>query len=223
MPSRPMFRTQTMKTARSIFAAMMFVAGSTTAAGPAATPKADAAKGAQIAGQVCAACHNADGNSVAPVNPKLAGQHPEYIAKQLADLKAGKTRKNAVMLGFASGLSPEDMRNVAAYYAEQKPKDGAARNAQTAKLGEKIYRGGIPEKGVAACAGCHGPAGAGIPAQYPRIAGQWSDYTKAQLVAWRSGERANDPAGMMRGVATRMSDAEMAAVSDYIAGLKNAN
>ena len=223
MALRPMFRIQTMKTALSIFAAMTFVAGSAFAAEPAAAPKADAAKGAQIASQVCAACHNADGNSVSPVNPKLAGQHPEYIAKQIADLKANKTRKSAVMMGFASGLSADDARNVAAYFSAQKPKDGAARSAQGAKLGEKIYRGGIPEKGVAACAGCHGPTGAGIPAQYPRIAGQWADYTKLQLVAFRSGERANDPAGMMRGVATRMSDAEMAAVSDYIAGLKNAN
>jgi cytochrome c553 len=114
------------------------------------------------------------------------------------------------------------MRNVAAYYAQQTPKDGTARSAQGAKLGEKIYRGGIAEKGVAACAGCHGPAGAGIPAQYPRLAGQWADYTKAQLVAFRAGERANDPAGMMRGVAARMSDAEMAAVADYVAGLKYA-
>lgn len=202
---------------------MMFVTASAIAAEPATAPKADAAKGAQIANQVCAACHTADGNSVVAVNPKLAGQHPEYIAKQLADLKANKTRKNAVMMGFAGGLSPEDMRNVAAYYSEQKPKDGTARSAQGAKLGERIYRGGIAEKGVAACAGCHGPAGAGIPAQYPRIAGQWADYTKAQLAAFRSGERANDPAGMMRGVAARLSDAEMAAVADYIAGLKYAN
>ena len=223
MPLRPMFRSKTMKTALSTFAAMMFAAGSAFAAEPATTPKPDTAKGSQIASQVCAACHNADGNSVTAVNPKLAGQHPEYIAKQLADLKANKTRKNAVMMGFANGLSSADMRNVAAYYAEQKPKDGAARSAQGAKLGEKIYRGGIPEKGVAACAGCHGPAGAGIPAQYPRIAGQWAEYTKTQLIAFRGGERANDPAGMMRGVAARMSDAEMAAVSDYVAGLKSAN
>lgn len=211
-----------MKTALPTLAVMLLASASALAAQPPVAPKADAAKGAQIAAQVCAACHNPDGNSVIAANPKLAGQHAEYTAKQLADLKTNKTRKNAVMLGFASGLSPEDMRNVAAYYAEQKPKDGAARNAQTAKLGERIYRGGIAEKGVAACAGCHGPAGAGIPAQYPRIAGQWADYTRAQLAAFRSGERANDPAGMMRGVAARMSDAEMAAVADYVAGLKYA-
>jgi cytochrome c553 len=211
-----------MKTAFTFLATTVLVSASALAAQPAAAPKADAAKGAQIATQVCAACHNPDGNSAVAVNPKLAGQHPEYIAKQLADLKANKTRKNAVMLGFASGMSTEDMRNVAAYYAEQKPKDGSARSPDSAKLGEKIYRGGIADKGVAACAGCHGPAGAGIPAQYPRLAGQWADYTKAQLIAFRAGERANDPAGMMRGVAARMSDAEMAAVADYIAGLKYA-
>lgn len=211
-----------MKTAFTFLATTVLVSASALAAQPAAAPKADAAKGAQIATQVCAACHNPDGNSAVAVNPKLAGQHPEYIAKQLADLKANKTRKNAVMLGFASGMSTEDMRNVAAYYAEQKPKDGSARSPDSAKQGEKIYRGGIADKGVAACAGCHGPAGAGIPAQYPRLAGQWADYTKAQLIAFRAGERANDPAGMMRGVAARMSDAEMAAVADYIAGLKYA-
>lgn len=212
-----------MRSAISIIVATLVVAHAAVAADTKPAPKVDAARGAQIAGQACAACHNADGNSPTAANPKLAGQHPEYLAKQLGDFKANKARKNAVMMGFAGGLSVEDMRNVAAYYATQKPKDGAARNAQAAKLGEKIYRGGIAEKGVAACAGCHGPAGAGIPAQYPRISGQWAEYTKAQLVAFRSGERANDPAGMMRGVAARMSDAEMDAVADYIAGLKYAN
>ena len=186
-------------------------------------PKADTALGSQIATQVCAACHNPDGNSTASANPKLAGQHPEYLAKQLADFKANKTRKTAIMMGFAGGMSVADMRNVSAYYAEQKPKEGAARNAIAAKQGEKIYRGGIPEKGVAACAGCHGPAGMGIPAQYPRLAGQWAEYTKLQLTNFRVGERANDPAGMMRGVASRMSDKEIEAVADYVAGLKYAN
>lgn len=212
-----------MKSALLTCVALFIAAHAAVAAETKAAPKADAARGSQIAGQACAACHNADGNSVAAANPKLAGQHAEYLAKQLAEFKANKTRKNAVMMGFAGGMSTEDMRNVAAYYSTQKPKEGAARNAQAAKLGERIYRGGIPDKGVAACAGCHGPAGAGIPAQYPRLAGQWTDYTKAQLVAFRVGERANDPAGMMRGVAARLSDLEMDAVADYIAGLKYAN
>jgi cytochrome c553 len=209
--------------ARSTSLALLLVAGFAFAADEKAAPKADAASGGKIATQVCAACHNPDGNSIISANPKLAGQHPEYLAKQLADIKANTTRKAAVMTGFASALSAADMRNVAAYYAEQKPKDGAARNAAAARLGEKIYRGGIADKGVAACAGCHGPAGAGIPAQYPRVAGQWAEYTKAQLVAFRAGERANDPNGMMRGVASRLSDKEIEAVSDYIAGLKSAN
>ena len=212
-----------MKTVRSIAFALLLAPVVAGAADTKPEPKVDAARGSQVASQVCAACHNADGNSAAAANPKLAGQHPEYLAKQLADFKANASRKSAVMAGFAGGLSADDMRNVAAYYAGQKPKEGAARNAAAARLGERIYRGGIAEKGVAACAGCHGPAGAGIPAQYPRLAGQWADYTKAQLLAFRAGERANDPASMMRGVATRLSDKEIEAVADYVAGLKNAD
>lgn len=212
-----------MKSVRSIAFALLLAPVVAGAADTKPEPKADAARGSQVASQVCAACHNADGNSAAAANPKLAGQHPEYLAKQLADFKANTSRKSAVMAGFAAGLSADDMRNVAAHYAGQKPKEGAARNAAAARLGERIYRGGIAEKGVAACAGCHGPAGTGIPAQYPRLAGQWADYTKAQLVAFRSGERANDPASMMRGVASRLSDKEIEALADYIAGLKHAD
>ena len=193
------------------------------AADPKPAAKVDLARGSQIATQVCAACHGADGNSVASANPSLAGQHPEYLAKQLVNFKENKTRKNAVMMGFAGALTAEDMANVAAHYAAQKPKDGAARSPATLKMGEKIYRGGVPEKGIAACAGCHGPAGSGIPAQYPRLAGQWGEYTKAQMLAFRAGERQNDPQGMMRGVAAKLSDKEIDAVSDYIAGLKRAN
>ena len=203
------------------------------AAAPAAAPpaaaaakpaaKADTARGSQIATQVCAACHAADGNSAIATNPKLAGQHPEYIARQLAAFKANVDRKNPIMLGFASALTPEDARNVAAYYGEQKPKDGTARNPATVKMGEKIYRAGIADKGIAACAGCHGPTGAGIPAQYPRLGGQWADYTKTQLMAFRAGERKNDAAGAMRGVAAKLSDKEIEAVADYISGLKSAN
>ena len=159
----------------------------------------------------------------AAANPKLAGQHPEYLSRQLASFKENKARKNPVMMGFAVALTPEDAANVSAHFAAQKPKEGAARNAATVKLGEKIYRGGVADKGIAACAGCHGPAGAGIPAQYPRLAGQWADYTKTQLMAFRAGERQNDPQGMMRGVAAKLSDKEIDAVADYIAGLKQAN
>lgn len=188
-------------------------------------PKADAAKGQTIATQVCAACHGADGNSVAPANPKLAGQIPDYLVKQLANFKpavAGKPaeRNNAVMAGFAAALSPDDMRNVAAYYSAQPLKPEKARNKDTVELGQKIYRAGIAEKGVAACAACHGARGEGVPAQYPAIAGQFADYIDAQLKAFRAGERANDPNRMMRANAARMNDAEIKAVADYIAGLR---
>ena len=212
-----------MKTYLFTAALALSIASGFAAAADKPAAKADLARGSQIATQVCAACHAADGNSPAAANPKLAGQHPEYLSKQLASYKENKARKNPVMMGFAVALTPEDMANVAAHFAAQKPKEGAARNAATVKLGEKIYRGGVADKGIAACAGCHGPAGAGIPAQYPRLAGQWADYTKTQLMAFRSGERQNDPQGMMRGVAAKLSDKEIDAVADYIAGLKQAN
>ena len=209
-----------------VFAASVVVSATGAAfAADAAKPaaKLDLARGSQIATQVCAACHAADGNSAAAANPKLAGQHPEYLARQLAGFKENKARKNAIMKGFADALTPEDAANVSAFYAVQKPGTGAARNVATVKMGEKIYRGGIAEKGVAACASCHGPAGSGIPAQYPRLAGQWADYTKAQLISFRAGERQNDPQSMMRGVASKLSDKEIDAVADYIAGLKQSN
>ena len=145
----------------------------------AAAAKPDAGKGQTIATQVCAACHAADGNSTINVNPKLAGQVPEYIAKQLANFKAAPGKKaerdNAVMAGMVANLSGEDMRNLAAYYGSQKVKDGASRNKELIALGQKIWRGGIAEKGVAACASCHGVNGAGVPSQYPRLAGQHSE------------------------------------------------
>lgn len=185
-----------------------------------APAKADPAKAQQIVSQVCVACHGADGVSLAPTNPHLAGQHAEYITKQLRDFKAGKDRKNAVMGGMVATLSDDDMRNLGAYYAATTPKPGAAKDAELAALGEKIYRGGIAATGVPACAACHGPTGAGIPAQYPRLAGQYTDYTAGQLKAFRGGERANDPNSMMRGVAARMSDREIQAVSEYVSGLR---
>lgn len=183
-------------------------------------PKADSAKGQKIASQVCVACHGADGNSAAPANPHLAGQHAEYIAKQLHDFKANKDRKNPVMMGMATPLSPDDIRDVSAYYAGQKPKPAAAKDKELVVLGQKIYRGGNAATGVPACAACHGPNGAGIPAQYPRLAGQFPEYTAAQLRAFRSEERANDANKMMRGVAARMTDREILAVSEYLAGLR---
>ena len=168
---------------------------------------------------VCAACHGADGNSVITVNPKLAGQHPAYITKQLTQFKNGE-RKNAVMSGMAATLSPEDMKALGDYFGSQKPAASKAKTNGKGSAGEKIYKGGILGLGVPACASCHGPAGAGIPAQFPRLAGQHADYTVAQLKTFRSGERANDPAKMMRSIAAKMTDADMAAVADYIQGLQ---
>lgn len=186
--------------------------------------KPDAAKGQAIAGQVCVACHAADGNSQLPANPKIAGQFYEYLHKQLANFKpqGGKKaeRDNAVMAGMTANLSEGDLRDLAAYFAGQKLKPAAAKDKDLAAAGQKIYRGGNNATGVAACAGCHGPAGTGIPAQYPRIAGQFAEYVETQLLAFRSGARANDPNGMMRAVAARMTDREIKAVSEYAAGLR---
>lgn len=186
--------------------------------------KGDAAKGQEIAGKVCAACHGPDGNSPLSANPSLASQHPEYIVKQLGNFKSkdGKPaeRNNAVMAGMAAPLSDDDMKNVAAYYASQPARPRAARDPALVKEGQLIYRGGIAAKSVAACASCHSPNGAGLPAQYPRVGGQHAEYTSAQLKAFRAGERKNDPNSMMRTVAAKLSDREMAAVAEYMAGLR---
>jgi len=188
------------------------------------TAKPDAAKGQAIASQICAACHAADGNSPAAANPKLAGQLPEYLAKQLANFKpqSGKKpeRDNAIMAGMVANLSDADMRNVAAHYAAQKLKPETAKDKNLAAQGQKLFRGGNLATGVAACSGCHGPEGAGIPSQYPRIAGQFAEYVEAQLKSFKAGARANDPNGMMRGVAARMTDPEIRAVAEYVAGLR---
>jgi len=184
----------------------------------------DAAKAQGIAAQVCAACHAADGNSIGPANPKIAGQHPEYLHKQLVDFKGqgGKkpVRENAVMTSMVANLSEADLKNLAAYYAGQKLKPAAAADKELAALGQKVWRGGNAQTGVPACAGCHGPTGAGMPAQYPRVAGQYSEYLAAQLRAFKDGGRVNDPNGMMRGVAARMSEREIKAVAEYAAGLR---
>ena len=178
--------------------------------------KPDLAKGQALAA-ACMACHTADGSRGAAANPILQGQHPEYLVKQLQEFKAGK-RKNAIMSGMAAGLSEEDMKHIAAYYASKKPVPGFARNKDTVALGEAIYRGGIASKSVPACAGCHSPNGAGMPAQYPRIGGQHAEYTEAQMNAFRAGERANN--AQMMSIAAKMNDKEIKAVSDYIAGLR---
>lgn len=185
--------------------------------------KGDAAKAQGIVNQVCAACHASDGNSPVAINPKLAGQIPEYLHKQLANFKAGAKkaeRDSPVMAGMVANLSPEDMRNLAAYFAGQTAKPGAAKSKDLVALGQKIYRGGLAGKGVAACASCHGPNGAGMPSQYPRLSGQHAEYLEVQLKAFRSGERANDPNASMRTVAGKLSDREIQAVADYAAGLR---
>ena len=179
--------------------------------------KIDLAKGQAISAQVCAACHTADGSRGSPANPILQGQHPEYLAKQLTEFKAG-IRKNAVMQGMAATVSDEDIKHVAAFYASKQVKPGFAKDKTLISLGEKIYRGGIADRSIPACASCHSPNGAGMPAQYPRLAGQHADYTEAQLIAFRSGARANN--AQMTGVAAKMNDREIKAVSDYIAGLR---
>ena len=182
-----------------------------------ASTKPDLAKGQATSTNVCAACHTNDGSRGSPANPILQGQHPEYLAKQLAEFKAGK-RVNAIMQGMATALSEADMKNVAAFYAGKEAKPGFAKNKELVALGEKIYRGGIADRSIPACAGCHSPSGAGLPAQYPRLAGQHADYTEAQLVAFRGGSRKNSL--QMTGVAAKMNDKEIKAVSDYIAGLR---
>jgi len=185
---------------------------------PAAAPaKADPAKGEAKFATVCVACHAADGNSAIPANPKLAQQHPQYLAKQLEEFKSGK-RNNAVMKGFASTLSDEDIKNIAAWLAAQKAKPGFAKDKDLVALGERIYRGGIADRQIAACAGCHSPAGAGIPSQYPRLSGQHADYTATQLTSFRDGVRKNSL--QMAQVAAKLNDREIKAVADYIAGLR---
>ena len=185
------------------------------AAKPAAKP--DLGKGEAIATQVCGACHAFDGNRGLSANPILQGQHPEYLVKQLHDFKSG-ARNNAVMKGFASTLSDDDMRNVAAFYASKTAKPGFATNKDTLAMGERIYRGGIADRRIAACAGCHSPNGAGIPVQFPRVAGQHGEYSEAQLNAFRSGLRTNSL--QMSGVAAKLNDKEIKALADYMAGLR---
>ncbi|MFT4173455.1 MAG: c-type cytochrome [Rhodocyclaceae bacterium] len=202
--------------------------------GPQPATKLDMAKAKQTAEQVCAACHGADGNSIIPANPSLAGQHSAYIYKQLHDFKGwdGKQpeRPNPVMTGMATPLSQDDMKALAAYFSTQKPKGGQAKNKDTLDLGRRIWRAGDQAKGLPACAGCHGPAGAGLPAQFPRLAGQHPEYVEAQLKAFRDSSdtakpdakhvRANDSALMMQTIAGRMTDTEIKAVADYVAGLR---
>lgn len=184
---------------------------------PVKAAKPDLAKGEASYTAVCAACHAPDGNSAIPANPKLAQQHPEYLLKQLQEFKSGK-RANPIMSGMVAALSDEDMKNIAYWVTAKPAKPGFAKEKELVTLGERIYRGGIPDRQVAACAGCHSPNGAGIPAQYPRLSGQHADYAVAQLNSFRDGTRKNSL--QMAAVAAKMNDREIKAVADYVAGLR---
>jgi cytochrome c553 len=194
-------------------------------AAPAAPVKPDAAKGASLFTDgdaarsipACVSCHGAGGNSTISANPKLAGQHADYLYKQLVDFTT-PARNQAIMSTYAKLLTDPEKKNIAAYLETQAPKAGAAKDKNSVELGKKIYRGGIADKSVPACASCHGAAGAGLPVQYPRLGGQHQDYTLAQLTLFRQDGRKNSP--QMGTIAKRMSDDEMKAVADYIAGLK---
>lgn len=202
-------------------AALLFVSLSVVAAEDASP---DLTKAKTIAETVCVACHGADGNSAIATNPILAGQGPAYLLKQLSEFKSvdGKpaVRKNDIMTGMASTLSNDDMKSLALYFAQQKPKPSAASDEKLVTTGQSLWRKGDFERGIPACAGCHGPSGAGIPAQYPRLAGQYAEYTATQLKNFRIEERSNDPAGVMRTIADKLSDKQIKAVADYIAGLR---
>lgn len=223
-------RTVRMSQARAVLTALALAVVASTplslaVAANAPTDRPDPAKGKKIAAEVCAPCHNADGNSVISTNPKLSGQTAEYIVKQLTDLAkpAGdKTgRENPVMGGFAAMLEPADRQNLAAWFSSQPPFPPASAGAAAtpeAAMGQRIYRTGIPEKAVPACAGCHGPTGAGLPVLYPRIGGQHGDYVEAQLHAFREGTRRNNEA--MWQIAFRLSDPEIKALAEYVSGLR---
>ncbi len=202
--------------ASALFAATAFCAGATFAAEGKPEFKPDIAKGQQLA-TTCGACHTQDGSRGVATYPILQGQHADYIVKQLTEFKAGK-RKNAIMSGMVAALSAEDMQHIAAFYASKNAKPGFATDKATVALGEQIYRGGIAARQVPACAGCHSPDGAGIPAQYPRLSGQHEEYVSAQLQAFGSGAR--DNSAQMMAIAGRLKDSEMKAVADYIQGLR---
>jgi cytochrome c553 len=218
------------------------VAPAADAAAPAAAPVAafdiksveampvGVERGKAIAAGVCAACHMADGNSAVPLQPKLAGQHPAYIEKQLMDFKPAEgakvaARENAVMAGQVAMLSADpkqyanDVKSLSMWFASQKLVPETSKGVNPT-LGMSIYRGGIVSKGVPACAGCHSPTGAGIPNKYPRVSGQFADYSEAQLKAFREDQRKNSPANQMQDIAKKLTDTEIKAVADYMAGVR---
>ena len=200
----------------------LFLATTAAQAQDKAAAQPDMAKAKQTAEQVCGACHGTDGNSQIPANPKLAGQHAEYLYKQLTNFKSegGKPaeRANAVMGGMVAALSADDMKGLAAYFAGQKLNPEAAKNKASIELGQRLWRAGDLKRGIPACAACHGPAGNGMPSQYPRVGSQFGSYIEAQMLAFKKGERANNP--IMTDIAKRMSDNDIKTVSNYISGLR---
>ena len=195
----------------SLSITFFFAVGAVQAAGNADEGKKKSA--------VCASCHGADGNSgINPLWPKLAGQHPQYIEKQLKAFH-DKKRSDPTMSAMAAPLKEQDMADLAAYFSSQVRKGGTAA-ADKVDAGEKVYRAGNAKTGVAACMACHGPTGSGNPvANFPSLAGQNADYVEKALKDFRSGARSNDYNAMMRGVVARMSDTEISAVAQYIQGL----
>ncbi|MFT3849256.1 MAG: c-type cytochrome [Propionivibrio sp.] len=209
---------------RTLALAAIVAASFSALAAENAAIKPDLDKAKSIAESVCVACHGADGNSATPTYPILAGQGADYLFKQLKEFKAedGKPaiRKNDIMAGMVAALSLEDMKSLAVYYSQQKPKPSAATDVKLVEAGRTLWRKGDYERGIPACAGCHGPNGSGIPSLYPRLSGQYAEYTLTQLKNFRSEERSNDPEKMMRTIADKLSDKHIKAVADYIAGLR---
>ena len=212
---------------RSLVLAAVIMTAWPAAAALAQNPpaKPDLAKAQGIVKEVCSACHGPDGNSATPVNPSLAGMPAQYITLQLMHFKAG-VRVNPVMQGMAATLSPDDMRTLGILFAAQKPKGLAAKDASLLTAGQSLYRGGDAGAGIPACAACHSPDGSGVPRNYPRLAGQYSEYTYAQLKAFKSGERGADKGGkdvngrIMATIAGKMTDTQMKAVAEYTSGLR---
>jgi cytochrome c553 len=207
-----------------LLAATVALGSATPALAQSPAGKPDLAKAQTIVNQVCSACHGADGNSPSPANPNLAAQPAEYISLQLAHFKSG-IRVNAIMQGMAGSLSADDMKSLGAYFSQQKARGLAANDAALVAAGQTLFRGGDAASGTPACAACHSPTGAGVPKNFPRVAGQYSDYAYAQLKAFKAGERgadkdAKDVNGrIMTAVASKLSDAQMKAVSEYLQGL----
>jgi cytochrome c553 len=209
---------------RTTALAVLMTASFSVLAAEEAKGKPDLEKARKTAETVCVACHGADGNSALPANPILAGQGADYLFKQLTEFKSadGKpaVRNNAIMTGMTAALTVDEMKSLALYFAQQKRKPAAAIDDKRVSAGRIIWRKGDFDRGIPACAGCHGPAGAGVPAQYPRLSGQYAEYTELQLKNFRSEERSNDPEKMMRNIAEKLSDKQIKAVADYIAGLR---